>query len=537
MARRIRWQLVLALVGTCAILGLVGAAALQNAARALPLTGQTYVEGVVGVPAQLNPLLQTAAVASERNLAALLFDGLTRPAADGAPAPALAERWTASPDLQTYTFTLRAELRWHDGVPLTAADAAWTIAQVQSAAFPGDPALAAAWQGIIVAQPDERTVIFTLPAPDASFATTAGLPILPVHILRDVPLAQWPQAPFSRAPVGSGPFRLEHLTASEAILRPFEGAARGRPLLDALILRFFPSASAAAQALRRRDVQGVAFDGSVTLPPTAGLEQRHAPLAEYALLSLNLSSGPLADSGVRAALAQGLDRAALLALLPPGSAQLLDTPILSGTWAFDPAATLPRFDLAAAGRALDALGWPVGADGVRQQGDEPLALPLIAADAAPEQALAAAIAAQWQRLGVAVSVETMPITEVAAHLADRSFTVALHRWSNVGLDPDAYALWHSSQAEQGANYAGLADAEIDTLLERGQQTADPAARRRIYSDFQRRWAALVPSIPLFQPLLTVVTDRRVAQPGLDGATLSSPAARFDAVAGWSLRDQ
>src|SRR5688572_17986925 len=170
MARRIRWQILIAATGSLTIVVLLGALAWSTAASSLPYYRSAYVEAVVGTPQQLNPLLQKAgSPASERDLAALLFSGLTRPGPDGTPEAELAERWTVDASGRVYTFTLRSGLRWHDGVALTAEDVVFTVRSVQSRAFPGEQRLAAFWRTVEVEQVDRRRIRFTLPAPYAPF--------------------------------------------------------------------------------------------------------------------------------------------------------------------------------------------------------------------------------------------------------------------------------------------------------------------------------------------------------------------------------
>ena len=123
----IRWQSLLALVGLALALMLlsyqVQSAALCTAV--VPAAGGTFVEGVVGRPASLNPLLNDA-YPVDRDLTGLIFDGLVSVEADGSLSPALAESWRYSEDGLTLTFTLREGATWHDGVPVTAADVAFT---------------------------------------------------------------------------------------------------------------------------------------------------------------------------------------------------------------------------------------------------------------------------------------------------------------------------------------------------------------------------------------------------------------------------
>src|SRR5689334_8481347 len=120
MARRIRWQILIAVVSSLLVLGLMSYLALSTAAVARPLTGGAYVEGVLAPPQQLNPLVSDPARGpTGADIQALLFDGLMRIGVDGLPEPAIA---ASQPDVDetgsVYTFTLRPDITWHDGSPL-----------------------------------------------------------------------------------------------------------------------------------------------------------------------------------------------------------------------------------------------------------------------------------------------------------------------------------------------------------------------------------------------------------------------------------
>ncbi|MBA3946310.1 MAG: peptide ABC transporter substrate-binding protein [Herpetosiphonaceae bacterium] len=540
MAHRLHWQIVLALAGTLLICGLVGSVALTNAARSLPLTGSVYVEGVVGVASQLNPLLATpGAPQSERDLQALLFDGLTQSGPDGTPTPALAERWLISSDSTVYTFTLRSGLRWHDAVPLTSDDVVWTIQSIQRPDFPGDKALADLWRSVVVTPLDSRRVQFALRVPFAPFLAATAVPILPAHLLQTIPPARWTADPFSHAPIGSGPFRLERLDSSQAVLRPFEGAVRGRPSIDLLILRFFPNTASAQAALQRHDVQGVAMTATIGEQPAVRgptLRTTTAALDEYTILTFNVGEGLLHAIEVRRALTQSLDRDAIISQMLGGVAQRLDTPILPNSWAASDA-RLPAYDPPAAIQQLRSAGWQRQADGAWRQDKDQLELPLVVANTPPQIALANEVARQWRQIGIGISVEAVAPAVLAQHLAQHNFTIALNDWSEVSDDPDPYALWHSSQIDNGANYAGLADDKLDQLLVAGRTTTDQTKRKQIYADVQRRWTELVPSLPLFQPHLVFIHDVLIVPSGVEGTLLDGSADRFRMISDWSVTSQ
>ena len=487
-----------------AVAVLLGTYALEASATARRLEGRVYVEGVVGEVHQLNPLAQTGdASPAERDIASHLFSGLTRIAPDGRVEPALAERWSADADGREWVFTLRPGALWHDGTAVTAGDVLYTIGAVQSPRFPGDPTLQAAWRGVRVRREDDRSVRFVLPSPSAAFPSMARLPILPAHLLAGVPPEQWADAGFALQPVGSGEFRLVALDPQQALLEPVDGNAA----IDYLLLRLYPSSEAAREGLRRRDISGTATPatpGMQLVQPADPTDRSELPLGEVTLLAFNMRQAPLDNLEFRRALIQAINRDLLIENMLQGHGRRIETPVLPGTWAAGTAA-LPEYRRSAAQQALGRLGYAERNSRLERDG-RPLVLPLLVADVVGQAELGNEIARQLAAIGVGIELRSVPLEELRARLAQHDFTLALHSWDNLGADPDSYALWHSSQANGGANYAGLDDARIDELLTRGLQTLDQAERRSIYVEFQRRWTELLPSLPLYQSVLLYDAD-------------------------------
>jgi peptide/nickel transport system substrate-binding protein len=550
MARRIRWQLLIAAISSLMVLFLMGYLALTSAAVARPLSGGLYVEGLTSIPQQLNPLVSDPARdPAAADIQALLFEGLMRIGSDGLPEPALAQSWEMDETGAVYTFTLRTDVTWHDGTPLTVEDALFTLRAIQNRGFAGDPNVKVIWRNVTIDQVGEHSVRCTLQAPFGPFLSLATFPILPAHLLRDVPPAQWASAPFSQKPIGTGPYQFVELTAEHARLTVNPRYYGGRPFIDNIELRFFPNSQAARAALARGEIMGMGYlstsePGQINLPRNITLHT--IPLDSYVILTFNLRDGPLADQGLRRALAEGLDKDKLINTALGGQAVRLDSPILPGWWAAAQKLDWYEADQTRAADALTSLGYAPGSDGVRARDGKPLALSLITTSDPDRMAVANEIARQWGQIGVKVEVSSLDGPELLQRLSDHNFTLALYGLQRLGPDPDVYETWHSAQAESGTNYAGLQDDQIDELLANARQDRDIAMRLPSYEAFQRRWVELAPSITLYQPLFVYAATKDLN--GLDfdkaGGALAEVAntqlligreARFRNVRRWFIR--
>jgi peptide/nickel transport system substrate-binding protein len=515
MARRIRWQIVTAVIGVLLVAGVLAQLALSTTAVAEPRAGGSYTEAVPGAPAQLIPLLNDPlSDPVGRDIAALLFDGLTRLGFDGLPEGALAESWRIDQDGRIYIFELRDDVLWHDGTPFTADDVVFTVRAIQDENFTGNPSLVNLWQNVLVDRLDDYTVRFTLSAPYSPFLSVARLPILPAHLLSDIPVEEWATSSFATEPVGTGPYQLARLEADRAELRVNREYFIERPFIDRLELRFIDSPQATFALLETSEIQ--ALGASTATAPELnqlglpeGVRRISTPLDEYAVLTFNLREPPLDQLALRRALARGLSKSTLLEQVLNGQVARIDNPILPGWWPFDPTIGWYAYDAEAATEVLDALGYEETPEGVRERNDESLSLPLITDGDPGRLAAAREIARQWAVIGVEVDVTQLEREELRQRLRERDFVLAVHGWARLGADPDIFELWHSSQADDGLNYAGLRDDTIDELLTSGRIERDLAARNESYAAFQRRWVELVPSITLYQPLYSFTVSGAV----------------------------
>jgi peptide/nickel transport system substrate-binding protein len=520
MAHRIRWQIVVAAFSALLVLGLMGGLAISSTAVPSPLAGGTYVEAVLGAPVQFNPLLNNPVTdPAGRDASALVFDGLTRIGVDGLPEPALATAWQVDPSGTVYTFNLRRDVTWHDGQAFSADDVVFSLRSIQDSRFDGDPALSNLWRDILIDRIDEYTVRFTLRAPYAPFPSAVRTPILPAHLLENITLDQWANTAFAQLPVGTGPYQFVELTNQSAQLERNPNYFGGAPFIERIELRFIASPEAAVATLSRGDIQALGSGAvqelpQVALPPV--IKHEHVPLDEYVVLTFNLRQTPLDTLELRRALALGLDKDTLIAQEElVDEVQRLDTPILTGWWAYDPEMPGYAFDPVAAAQTLNALGYDLDASGVRMRDDEALALSLIT-DGDPHRIAAAQeVERQWQALGVRVEIEQLDSPTLRQRLREHEFELAIHGWTRLGADPDVFELWHSSQADDGLNYAGLDDERIDRSLASARMETELAARNENYRDFQERWIELTPSIILYQPLYTFLVDEQLGGFGFD----------------------
>ncbi len=538
---RSRWPLLLALVAGVGVLIPIAYAASHRSGQAGPTQGGSYIEGVAGSPATVNPLFASFNQA-DADLSSLIFAGLVRLGANGSVQPDLAELPKITPDGRTYIFELRDGLLWQDSEPLTSQDVAFTIHVIQDPNFQGDPVLKDLFRDVQVEARDQRTVIVTLPQPFAPFlARGATFGILPQHLLGDVLPADVGSTPFDQHPIGSGPFRLAALSPEQAVLQTFDGYYQGRPRLESLTLRFYRDDAALLNALRHNEIDGALFGPELAREDIDFIDKNGAWVRRslhgttFSVVYLNQQLVPaFADGSVRQALQHGLDRDSLIKNVLAGEALPLDSPIVRDLWAYVGSPDAYAFDEKQAASLLDSDGWTLDGD-VRTKNGQPLRFTLVTSDDPVQERVGREIASQWGKLGVQVDVQPSGASQfVEGVLLPRRFQAALVAVDS-GPDPDPYPLWDSTQATgNGRNLSGFSDATADQLIENGRQAVSTADRAADYRQFQEIFARQLPAVLLYTPTYQYVV--RADLQGLTPGLLSTLSARFSDIYKWYVKN-
>ena len=538
MGRYIRWQAAIAFLGLVLLASLLAYSAYSFTTTTLPDQGGVYVEGLAGNPQYVNPLLSHYN-SVDQDLCALIFQGLTAFDEQSNVVPALAEGWEVSPDGLVYTFHLRQDVRWHDGIPFTADDVLYSVGVMQDAEFQGLPDIRELWSRVQVEKLDQHTVRFTLSEPFTPFLDYTTMGLLPAHLWQEIPARLMPRAQLNTRPVGSGPFRLTELDVTQAVLEPNPHTRGTPPYLDGLEFRFYADYQSIYAAFERGDVDGISRILPGDLAWAAAGEEVNilsAPLAGFVAILLNLNNPntpQLQEKEVRQALLYGLDRQALIDEATGGEGLLAHSPIVPRTWAYHEEVRRYGYDPEAARALLEEAGWRDGdGDGVREKGEQRLEFIILSDDDGVRVRLLEMIAANWADVGVRAVPQPVSFAGlVSDFLYPRHFDAALVSWELAG-DPDPYPLWHSTQVEGGQNYAGWAHRRADEVMEEARVIGDQTRRMALYREFQDIFAEELPALPLFHPVYSYGVREKVQ--GVTIGRLNEPSDRFRTIADWYI---
>ena len=426
-------------------------------------------------------------------LAVQITDSLVQYDAHLALAPRVAESWSVSPDHRTLTFHLREGVRWHDGTPVTADDVVFS-AELARAPATENKTYASMLRGVeAVEAPDPRTVVvrYSMPTPD--FLEAWRLPLLPRHLAgADADLLT---GAFARHPVGCGPFRfVSYRPGQEIVLEASPDYWDGRPSIDRLVLKVFPDQRTALQALLLGELD------LMRTSPDQWLEAQSAdtsgrigafvfwPLSVWPVI-WKLEGNPFfGDARVRRAMIHALDREEFAAVVAHGQARPAVTTYHPDTEWADPGLRPLAYDRDLAARLLEQAGWiDADGDGVREKDGRPFRFTLLTPESSMQLLQQIAVWQQhsWEQVGLRVDIEQLEWQAFRERRNAGAFDAVSFSLS-LTPNPDQTELYHSSARENGFNFYGLHDAEIDRLLDAGRAEWDPARRKEIYRDLQRR---------------------------------------------------
>lgn len=546
LIKKLRWQIliiVLALVVIAVVLwGQQAEPVLVEAPE--PTSGGLYTEGIVGSLIRLNPLLAEFNP-PDRDPVSLLFRGLIRFDSTGLPQPDLSSAWGISRDGDVYNFSLRPDVFWHDGEPVTSEDVVFTVSLLKDPDFPVPEDLAAFWEEIEVVSLDEKTLQFRLPEAYSPFLGYLDFGILPAHLLGDLTAAEIVDAPFNLQPVGTGPFQFDQLIIEDdqltgVILKKNPDFFEQQAYLDQVAFKYYPDSRAVWEAYQEGEIQGIGEitdDILVEALADENLRFYSSRLPEMTLVLLNLDNPELPFLGeveLRKALLQGINRQYLVDHLNQGQAIIADGPIFPATWAYYE--NLPRFayDPELAIETLRDLGYTFPTEGViareNEDGDR-LEMELIYPETGLHAQVAQAIQENWTALGFNITLRPLPYQELLDTLDSRDYEAALVDLNLIGMpDPDPYPFWHQTQATKGQNYSMWNDRRASEYLEQGRLVLDIVERARLYKNFQVRFNDQLPALPLYYPVYNYGVASEVK--GVRIGPIFKASDRLDTITDW-----
>lgn len=510
-----------------------------------PTKGGIYTEGIVGRFTTANPLYATGTVDS--SVSRLIFSGLLKYNNQNQLVSDLASEVKADDRGLVYTVTLKKDIYWHDGEPVTPDDVIFTYRLIQNP--DAKSPLHANWKSIKLDKLDDKTIQFTLPYPLASFKHLMTNGIVPMHKLDRVSPSQLRTVDFNTtAPVGSGPFKWDSIQISgqspesreEQIgLSANHNYYDGVPNIDKFIVKAIHTRDRLIEQFNKQQVD--AMVGLNKRPPEIGndtsINEYEVPLNAQVMVFFKTSNDVLKDKVVRQALTKATERSEIVSSLgyPVASTQ---GPLLSSHIGFAPDVLQQGYNVQEANKLLDQNGWVRGDDGIRVKSGQKLQFRLASQNNNEYAYTTQILIKQWKEIGADVKVALEEDAELQSTIALHNYDALLYGIT-VGSDPDVYAYWHSSQADirssSRLNFSELKSSQADSALDAGRSRVDPALRATKYRAFLTAWRDEAPAVALYQPRFLYITRGKVY--GFEPKVLNTAIDRFANVQNWQVKTE
>lgn len=433
----------------------------------------------------------------------------------GNPVPVLAARVPSaangdiSVDGLRVTYHLRHGVRWSDGAPFTSADVVATWKQVMNPL--NNVVDREGYEDIkSIDTPDAYTAVLHLaqpypPMPTRFFAgiQEGPIPVMPSHIIGT--LKELNDAPFSADPIGTGPFVLKSwIRNGPMIFVANPHYWQGAPKLREIVFTAQPSTASELVALQTHEIDADLDAGGQRIPDYASLSDsrvRRSPSLRLWLLDLDTAKAPLEDLRVRQAVAYAIDRAAMLHDVEHDAGTLADEWLPAWSWAYTPDVPRYAFDPVKARAIIDADGWHIGPGGVRTKNGVPLSLVFVGPVGNGEfKEGAQLIQSYLHAVGFDVTIKLYPygiLYDPSGPVKSGKFDLAFYHFS-VNDDPSALDYDGCDRfPPNGVNDERHCDPAIDREERLALLTNDPARRRPLYAQIERRRMEDLAGIPLY----------------------------------------
>jgi peptide/nickel transport system substrate-binding protein len=462
--------------------------------------GGTMISAMTAEPSGL--IFMVAGESASAAIASNIFNALLKYNGNLDVEGDLAESWQISDDQKTITFKLKPNLQWADGKPLTSADVlfTWQTVTDENTRSP----YASDYQLVAHAEaPDALTFKVTYgqvyaPALDS----WASLHILPKHLLvgQDIRTTS-----FARHPVGSNYYQLSQWNHGENLkLTRNPHSALGPAAIEQLVTRIIPDNSAQFLELMADNIDSMGLDPikySRIIPARPELKKNLNLYKElgnsYTYLGFNHKHKPFDDIRVRKAINYAIDKQEIIDGVYLGLGINIASPYKPGTRWSNPKLDPYPYDPEKARALLKEAGFTKDAKGMLQRDGKPFAFEIITNQNKEREKSAVIIQRRLKEIGIDVKIRAIEWASfISRFINTGDFDVVILGWG-LGLDPDQYNIWHSSQQAPGQfNFIGYHNPTVDKLLEQGRTELDPDKRQQIYHAFAEQLLADSPIVYL-----------------------------------------
>lgn len=382
--------------------------------------GGTYEEGIV----VKNKDELTGTVNRLTKIGLTAFDN------NGNIIPEVAESWEVSEDTTTYTFTIRSGFSRDEIIK--------TVEKQKDI-----------WPSIQIAPEGDNKIVFKFPQSYSPFLASTTEPILPY-----------------------GPYKLLENDSAQMIFLRNDDFYKGKPYLDKIVIKIYPSNTELVKAYKAKDINGVYYVENAA--DYKQLDSYNFSLPRYNMIFFNTAKDVFKEKDVRKNIAEG--------------------------------------------KTLE----------------QPIKIVLVSLDNEKNRQIVADLQTKWQAQNITMDVYYKSAEDIINNIIPaRDYDVLVYGL-DYGVDPDPYPFWHSTQAvSTGLNLSNFSNIDADVALEEARKTSDQKTRQEKYDEFWRIFKEEVPAIIVSQDQWTFGASNKYH--GVTTGYTINPEDRFLNIKDWYLK--
>ncbi len=508
-----------------------------------PVKGGAYIEGIIGAPQYINPVISQANDTDEV-ISKLVYSSLFRFDSEGKLANDLADGYKIAEDGKSYEISLKKNVRWHDGEALTADDIIYTASIIKDPNY--QSSLRVNLEGMSFEKIDDYNIVVKTKSVFGQALSALTFGILPKHKWEKISAENFTLALLNIKPIGSGFYIFENFAKDQTgrilyyQLRANDDYYREKPLIEKAVFKFYSTSEEVLTAYNKEEIMAI---GGISPSEEASLDKNlgkvfKAETPQYFAVFFNANkSKPLADKIVRLALAHSVDKKRLIKEVFKEAAISLEGPYPPFLPGYNPNTKIYDFAPEHAKNILEAQGWiDADKDGIREKDGVNLEFSLLTGDS-PELAEAAKeIGAMWMEIGAKAEIKIIPVNELTVnYIRTREYDAMLFG-EILSLDPNPFIFWHSSQRKDpGLNLAVYFNKDVDKILEETETLTDSVARAEKYKQFQALVIEDIPAVFLYSPYYLLEINNKIK--GVKIKSLAMPTERLNEINKWHINTE
>ena len=428
------------------------------------------------------------------------YSGLLRFKPDNTVEADLAEKWDVSSDGLTWTFTLRPDLKFCDGTPITPDDWVWSLDRARDSK---NGIWSFTLDAVDKVEATNSTIVFKLKNPYVPFVYSAALfnaVVMPKAMVEAA--GGWEK--FREHPCGAGPYIMKEWVKGDHMLlvrNPYYWE-KGKPVIDEIMIKTITDDNTRILALQKGDVDAInytPFNRVDELAKDPNLNVTKFPSTFTNYITINNRVKPFDDPRVRAALSYAIDRTALIKTVNFGIGDPATSFRPRGSLYYND--TLPGwpYDVAKAKALLKEAGYE---NGFKTEF-------AIAAGSQSAQQIATIVKGMWAQIGVDATIQIQESGLYNDNYYNNKYIIQLNGWTDDIPDPSEETNYAMVNATSECFHTGYKNAEVDKLAADAVKETDPTKRQQMYFQIQEIFNKDIPFIPLYHEPLVIVAKKTV----------------------------